>query len=156
LRIAGADRVASRLALALASGADGVIDVGSYIRPDIQRLLGARRFDLVFVSPGKAEVVRIWLDAVAPAGTLLLFTMAAPEETLALSPHDLYFREVSVVPSYSCGPDDTRQALGLLESRRVRVADLVTHRFPLQSAPEAFARAREPEGSLKVILTSGN
>ena len=85
---------------------------------------------------------------------ILLFTMAAPEETLALSPHDLYFREVSLVPSYSCGPDDTRQALQLISSRRVPVADLVTHRFPISKASDAFARAREPEGSLKVILTN--
>jgi L-iditol 2-dehydrogenase len=58
-----------------------------------------------------------------------------------------------VVPSYSCGPDDTREALDLLATRRVRVADLVTHRFPIDLAVEAFARAREPEGSLKVVLT---
>jgi L-iditol 2-dehydrogenase len=78
--------------------------------------------------------------------------MAPPEETLSIAPHDLYFREVSLVPSYSCGPDDTREAMELLESHTVDVDDLVTHRFPLGRAGEAFARAREPEGSLKVLI----
>ena len=81
--------------------------------------------------------------------------MAPPEERWEVVLHDLYFREITVVPSYSCGPGDTREALALLASRRVRVADLVTHRFPIERAVEAFARAVEPEGSLKVVITVG-
>jgi L-iditol 2-dehydrogenase len=100
-------------------------------------------------------VIEAALAAVAPGGTLLAFTMASPEERLTVSPHDLYFREVRIVPSYSAGPDDMREALALLAARRVEVSDLVTHRFPIARAPEAFARAAEPEGSLKVLLTFG-
>jgi L-iditol 2-dehydrogenase len=144
-RIAAADRVASRLSLARASGAEEAIHV------DREGLPGG--FDFVFVGPGKGEAIRAGFEAVAPGGTLLLFTMAPPEERWEVVPHDLYFREVTVVPSYSCGPDDTREALDLLSSRRVAVADLVTHRFPADRAAEAFARAREPEGSLKVVMT---
>jgi L-iditol 2-dehydrogenase len=143
-RLAAADRVASRLALAREAGAETV---------DVDREPLPQGFDFVFVGPGKSEVIRAAFEAVAPGGTLLLFTMAPPEERWNLAPHDLYFREVTVVPSYSCGPDDTREALELLTSRRVAVADLVTHRFPVDRAVEAFARAREPEGSLKVVLT---
>ena len=58
-----------------------------------------------------------------------------------------------IVPSYSAGPEDMREALALLAARRVQVSDLVTHRFPITRAPEAFTRAAEPEGSLKVLLT---
>ena len=79
--------------------------------------------------------------------------MTPPGEEVTLPGHDLYFREVSLVPSYSCGPDDTRESLDLLASRRVAVADLVTHRFPLDRAVEAFARARDPNGSIKVMIT---
>jgi threonine dehydrogenase-like Zn-dependent dehydrogenase len=79
--------------------------------------------------------------------------MPPPEERLTLSPHDLYFREIEIVPSYSAGPDDMREALALIAARRVEVADLVTHRFPIDRAREAFARAADPEGSLKVLLT---
>jgi L-iditol 2-dehydrogenase len=92
---------------------------------------------------------------VAAGGTLLLFTMAPPGETWPAGLYDLYFREIAVVPSYSCGPDDTRQSLELLAARRVRVADLISHRFPLSQATAAFARAKEPEGSMKVVLLAG-
>jgi L-iditol 2-dehydrogenase len=149
-RLAGADRVASRLALAETSGATEVFDVSNDGGlPAIAR----GSFDFVFVGPGKAKVLESALDAVAPGGTLLAFTMAAPEERLTVSPHDLYFREVAIVPSYSAGPEDMRAALALLAGRRVAVADLVTHRFPIERAADAFARAADPEGSLKVLIT---
>ena len=153
-RIAGADRVAFRIARAKESGAGEAFDVDrETIAEGARRLSDGKGFDFVFVGPGKSGVVRSAFDAVAPGGTLLLFTMTPPGEEVALPGHDLYFREVSLVPSYSCGPDDTREALELLASRRVSVADLVTHRFPLGDAPEAFARARDPHGSLKVVVT---
>lgn len=152
--IVGADRVASRLARAKESGADEAFDVDrETIAGGAGRLSGGRGFDFVFACPGKSAVVREAADAAAPGGTLLLFTMTPPGEEIALPGHDLYFREVSLVPSYSCGPDDTREALALLASRRVAVADLVTHRFPVGQAREAFDRARDPNGTVKVVIT---
>ena len=56
------------------------------------------------------------------------------------------------MPSYSCGPDDTREAMALVERSILSAADLVTHRFPLERVTEAYAMAQKPE-SLKVIVT---
>ncbi len=152
--IVGADRVASRIEKARESGADDTFDVDRESpAAGAPRVSEGKGFDLVFVCPGKSDVIRSAAEAVAAGGTLLLFTMAPPEEQLAISPHDLYFREVSLVPSYSCGPDDTRTALELLSTRQVAVEDLVTHRFPVTRAPEAFERARDPRGSVKVVIT---
>jgi L-iditol 2-dehydrogenase len=148
-RVGAADRVASRLAAAQTSGASEIFDVSA--EPLESRL--REPFDFVFVGPGKAGVLESALAAVAPGGTLLAFTMSAPEERLTVSPNDLYFREVEIVPSYSAGPDEMREALALLAARRIAVGDLVTHRFPIARAREAFARAAVPEGSLKVLLT---
>jgi L-iditol 2-dehydrogenase len=151
--IGAADRVRSRLALARASGAEDVVDVASEpLAAGARRLSDGRGFDFVFVCPGKSEVIREALQAVAPGGTLLVFTMAPPGEVWPVDLYELYFREISVVPSYSCGPDDTREALSAIASRRIAVADLVSHRFGITQAVEAFARAREAEGSMKVVI----
>jgi L-iditol 2-dehydrogenase len=155
-RIVGADRVASRLSAARKGGADDFLDVEREpLAKGALRLSGGEGFDFVFVGPGKGDVVRNAFEAVASGGTLLLFTMAPPGETWAAPLYDLYFREVTVVPSYSCGPDDTRESLEWIATRRVAVADLVSHRFPIDRAPEAFARARELEGSMKVVIEFG-
>ena len=152
-RIVGADRVTSRIAAARGSGAADVIDVSTEtLAAGARRTSAGGGFDFVFVCPGKPEVIREASGCVAAGGTLLLFTMASPQEVLTLSPHDLYFREVRLVPSYSCGPDDTRAALELIASGAIAVSDLVTHRFPIEDAVAAFARARDPEGSIKVMI----
>ncbi len=151
--IAGADRVASRLAAAATSGADALVDVSRESIREGARRVAPSGFDVVFVGPGKRSVVEEAFDAVAPGGTLLLFTMAPPGETWNAGLFDLYFREVSVVPSYSCGPDDTAEALERIARRQVRVGDLVSHRFPVERAAEAFARARTLEGAMKVAIT---
>src|SRR6266496_4117074 len=83
--LAGADRVRSRLDAAQRGGADELIDVSGQEPEGI--------FDVVFVCPGKSDVIQQASARVAPGGTLLLFTMAPPEETLALSSYELYFRE---------------------------------------------------------------
>jgi L-iditol 2-dehydrogenase len=152
--IVGVDRVGSRLALARSAGAETIDVSRETLTRGAERISGGAGFDLVFVCPGKAEVLAEASRLAAPGGTLLMFTMAAAEERLSLPLQELYFREVSVVPSYSCGPSEMKEALDLLVSRRVPVGDLVTHRFPLLQAREAFARARDAEGSLKVVLTS--
>ncbi|MGH9369523.1 MAG: alcohol dehydrogenase catalytic domain-containing protein [Thermoanaerobaculia bacterium] len=152
--IVGADGVASRREKAQASGAEELLDVSLEPLPEgARRVTAGRGFDFVFVSPGNGAAIGEALQTVAPGGTLLLFTMPAPADRLSVDGNDLYFREVQVVPSYSCGPVEMKLALTLLSEGRVKVADLVTHRFPIERAPEAFARAREPEGSVKVIVT---
>ena len=93
-------------------------------------------------------------EAVAAGGTLLLFTMAPPGETWNADLYDLYFREVTVLPSYSCGPDDTSEALARIarrrgSGRRPRVASVSGG----GCRSEAFARARALEGSMKVAIT---
>jgi L-iditol 2-dehydrogenase len=73
--------------------------------------------------------------------------------TTALDLGELYFREVSLVPSYSCGPDDTRQAHELLRCGQVRTEALVTHRFVLEDVQAAFDTARRGGVAIKVLVT---
>ncbi len=80
------------------------------------------------------------------------FTATPPDDELILKPHDLYFNETRLIPSYSCGPDETREAMSLVEHGVINAQELVTHRFPLARVTEAFETAQKPE-SLKVIVT---
>ena len=152
-RLAGADRVAFRLAAASASGADAVLDVSREGLAAGSRRIAPQGFDLVFVCPGKRDAVSEAFEAVAAGGTLLLFTMAPPGELWPADLFELYFREITVRPSYSCGPDDTLEALDRIARREVRVADLITHRYPVAQAADAFAKARALEGVMKVAIT---
>jgi L-iditol 2-dehydrogenase len=114
-----------------------------------------RRFaDFVVIGPGTPDVIRGALSFVRDAGVACLFTPTPTGVTTAIDFGDLYFREISLVPSYSCGPADTRLAYDLLRSRRVRTDGLVTHRFALEKVQEAFDTARRGGEALKVLVTA--
>ena len=138
---------ADRRRLALAHGA------AEALAPDGAARALAGASDFVIVGPGQPEVVRQALAYVRPAGTALLFTPTPTDVVTALDLGELYFREVSLVPSYSCGPEDTRHAYELLRRGRVRPESLVTHRYRLENIQEAYDTARRGGAALKVLIT---
>jgi L-iditol 2-dehydrogenase len=113
----------------------------------------ARAVDFAVIGPGHPDVIRQALAYVRPGGTALLFTPTPTGVITPLDLGDLYFREVSLVPSYSCGPEETRQAYELLRQGRVRTDLLVTHRFALQDIQQAYEAARRGGPALKVLIT---
>jgi L-iditol 2-dehydrogenase len=123
------------------------------LTPDEAKRELQRVADFVMIGPGHSEVINQALAYVRDAGAACLFTPTPFGTTTDLDLGDLYFREISLVPSYSCGPSDTRLAYELLRSGRVRTEGLVTHRFPIAAAQEAFDTARGGGAALKVLVT---
>jgi L-iditol 2-dehydrogenase len=153
--IIGADLFERRAARAKELGADhGIVVSGDDLAEQVGAITSGAMADVVIVGPGSAKVIAGAIAAAGKGATVVQFTATPPEEELVVKPHDLYFNEVRLVPSYSCGPDDTREALKLVERGVISAADLVTHRFPLARINEAFATAQKPE-ALKVAVTFG-
>jgi L-iditol 2-dehydrogenase len=151
--VIGTDFIAFRRERALAHGCDAVLDAAE---PDLAAALravnGGRLADLVLVGPGDARAMEAGLALTAPGGRWCCFWPLPPEERLPVSTFDLYFNEVTLHFSYSCGPDDTAEALHWLARGLVRSEDLVTHRFPLAEAHRAFDVTRQPGDSLKAVV----
>lgn len=108
--------------------------------------------DFVVVGPGDPAVIRESLAYVRNGGRVVLFTPTPPGSPTPLDLNELYFREVSLIPSYSCGPADTRQAYDLLRSGAVNAGSLITHSFPIHQVQEAYETARRGGRALKVIV----
>jgi L-iditol 2-dehydrogenase len=137
----------NRRRLALAQGADRALT------PEEAASALAGACDFVIIGPGQPEVICQSLAYVRPGGAALLFTPTPFGVTTALDLGDLYFREISLVPSYSCCPDDTRQAHQMLRQGKVRVEGLVTDRFALDDIQQAYDAARRGGPTLKVLVT---
>ena len=95
------------------------------------------------------------LELVGPGGTLLLYAPSPPEMTLPISPNALFFQEISLRTSYSAGPYETRLALDLLRTGRIRAETVITHHFPLREAAQAFRLVAKPGDALKALITTG-
>lgn len=113
----------------------------------------AGKADFVMIGPGQPDVIRQALRYLRPGGVALLFTPTPTGTLTELDLGDLYFREISLVPSYSCGPEHTKQAYLALRRGQVRTEELVTHRFPLDGIQAAYDTARAGGRALKVIVS---
>ncbi|HWR90697.1 MAG TPA: zinc-binding dehydrogenase, partial [Dissulfurispiraceae bacterium] len=138
---------------ALDFGADDVIDVSQQsLAEGVGQITKDAMADIVIVGPNSADVMSQGIRCVARGGTVVFFTPAKPGEMLQIDPNDLYFRDVSIVTSYSCGPDDTAQALRFIGNGVVTADKLVTHRFPIEETEKAYRLTAEAGASLKSLI----
>jgi alcohol dehydrogenase len=108
--------------------------------------LPVAEFDFVVDATGSAEGLRQAVGMTRPRGTVILKSTVHGMVGIDTAP--VIVNEVTLVGS-RCGRFEP--ALKLLASGKVRVADMISDRFPLAEAPRAFARAAG-RGVLKVLL----
>jgi len=147
------DPIPYRRQRALEVGIDYVLD------PQEQSLLeqvfavnSGRRPDIVIVTPSSIGAMKQGVELAGPGGTVLLFAPSPPSEVLAITPHRLFFQEITLRTSYSAGPYETRLALDLLRDGRIRAEQVITHRFALQDAAQAFQLVAKPGDALKAVI----
>jgi L-iditol 2-dehydrogenase len=150
-KVVGMDMVPYRLKKALEIGAHEVVDVSRQNAGErLRELFGGA--DRVVVGPGNVSAMAQGISNAAPGATVLFFTPTPPGEVLKIEPNKLYFKEISIVQSYSCGPDDTREALRLLSEGAIPVDKIITHKFPLKDAADAFRLTAKAGESLKAVV----
>jgi L-iditol 2-dehydrogenase len=71
--------------------------------------------------------------------------------TITCDANVVHYREVDIVGANGSSPDHNRQALALIASGAVPVADLITHRLPLEQAIEGIHTATRGE-AIKVTI----
>jgi L-iditol 2-dehydrogenase len=151
--IIAADRIPYRLKKAEALGADLAVDVTrTNLAEAVADATDSEMADLVVVGPGSIPAIESGLQCLGIGGTLLLFTPTQEGESLTISPYDLYFKDQSIVTSYSCGPSDTREAVDIVALGAVSAEKLVTHRFPLDEAGLGFDIVAAAGDSVKTII----
>jgi L-iditol 2-dehydrogenase len=152
-RIIGADRVPYRLEQAIILGFDDVIDISRFkIKEALNEITKGNMAELVIVCPNSVDAMKDGISSIGAGGTMLMFAPAKPDERLTINPNELYFKDISIVTSYSCGPIDTEDALEIIKEGTVRAEKLVTHRFPIEKTKEAFKLTAEARDSLKSII----
>jgi len=160
-RLAGAGRVIlcgtrpERLALGKRLGAHSVIDVRRERAPEaIRELTGGAGADVGFEAAGTAGAFADLLESLRPQGRAVLYGVhGAPLPDFAVD--QVVLRDLTL---YGALPDRTGwgELIELAAARRLDLASLITHRFPLEHAAEAVALLRERRnGVIKVVLLGG-
>ena len=153
-RVIGVDRVDFRMARALEAGAMDCIDLGKEdVEEGMRRLTEGAMAQLVIVGPASVSAMESGIRCAGVGATVLFFSPASPGEKLCLEPNVLYFQDISLVTSYSCGPAHTRAALEMIAGGGADWARMITHRFPIERTAEAFRLTAEGGNSLKSVIT---
>jgi L-iditol 2-dehydrogenase len=106
----------------------------------------------VIVTASNQKALDMGFDLCGPGATLLLYAPTPPEQTWALNTNRVLFGEITVTGTYSASPLDTRRALALLTNKIIDANDLITHRFPIDQADQAWHLTKSAGDSLKVIV----
>ncbi len=152
-RVLISDPLAYRRQRALESGIDYVL--APQTAPVLEQVYAVndkRKPDIVIVTPSHVQVMQQGLELVGPGGTLLLFAPPSPAAMLPIAPNTLFFQEITLRTSYSAGPYETRLALDMLRNGRIKAETVITHRFPLQDAAQAFSLVAKPGNALKAVI----
>ena len=92
------------------------------------------------------------VDLAAPEATIII--LGACEGDVAVPYRIANAKEITLRWSNGYAREEFRDALGIIASRRVDAASLVTHRFPLERIGDAFAAAddKKTSGAIKVVI----
>jgi 5-exo-hydroxycamphor dehydrogenase len=162
-RASGADRVvvvgapSRRLEMAGRLGADATIDIAEHAAPEerleLARALMPRGADVVIEATGVQSAFPEGLDLLAPSGRYLVVGLHHGAGTEAIDPRSINRRNISVIGSALEQPAHQYKALRFVARHHDRfpLADVVTHRFPLEEA-EAALGAMERGEAIKAVL----
>ncbi len=151
--VAAADLSSFRLEAARRLGADIVVNPLEADFPEECRgATDGRGVDIGVLATPTVKPLQTVLDTIRKGGVLLIFGAPEKGEKAEIDFSKLFLRETNIVTSYSTSEVETNLMLSLIASGRVSLRDLITHRFRLEEAEEAFQTARDAGRSLKVVV----
>jgi len=152
-RVTTAGRTSFKLDVALSLGIDSTI----LLEPDTQSRVAALRrrapdgFDVVVDATGSSEVSAMSVQLAKDGGTVLWYGVMAPEDVAAVSPFEVYRRQLSIKGSFAqveCFP----RAIAALRSGRVKTTGIITHRFGLDQFGDCIEAVRADRSCLKAVI----
>ncbi len=148
------DNNTERLATAMRLGATAIVDNrnGQAIG-DIMHLTGGRGVDSAVDAIGLVATFELCEEIIAVGGTIT--TVGVHGTELDLYKEYRWDRCVTITTA-SVDTTSTPLLLEMLLSRRIDVAEMITHRFPLRRVLDAYATFADTTGSsaLKIIIES--
>ena len=126
--------------------------------PDIkQKILDQtdnRGVDVAIVATGSLQALSSAIDLVRKGGTVVMFGVPSKDAMINLNMSVIYSKEITMISSYAASDSDTNAALELIQSSKIDVKKLITHRYNIKDSPKAFEHAYHGVDSMKIIITN--
>jgi L-iditol 2-dehydrogenase len=113
-----------------------------------------RGVDVAIVATGSLQALSSAIDLVRKGGTVVMFGVPSKDAMINLNMSIIYSKEITMISSYAASDSDTKAALELIESSKIDVKKLITHRYNIKDSPKAFEHAHHGVDSMKIIITN--
>lgn len=125
--VMGCDLLAERIELTKSFGIDAC---------DVRELPDEYKADGIFMTSGADKAISTALKYVRNGGKIIVFS-STPSDLSAYPNNEIYYRELTVMGSYSPSPADLRASLSLLKEGKVKVNGISTE-YKLGDIRKAF------------------
>ncbi|MCC6389337.1 MAG: zinc-binding dehydrogenase [Bryobacterales bacterium] len=148
--VAAFDRLARRLDQARSFGADVAVNTAEDDAKNVAReLSGGDGLDAIVECSGASGAINVGCDLLKVRGVLALVGVCLD---LRINPTEkILFKELSVVGSRNCNSNELEELIELAR-KAPSLSDVITHRFPIEEAAEAYRLAEQRKG-IKILLT---
>ena len=85
-----------------------------------------KKYDVVFLTAGSSKAIKTALDNVIDGGKIIVFS-SVEDDFAGFSNNEIYYRELSIISSYSPHPKDLKLSCELLNSKKVTVSNLSSY-----------------------------
>ncbi|NLD66813.1 MAG: alcohol dehydrogenase catalytic domain-containing protein [Crenarchaeota archaeon] len=150
--IVAADINQYRLELAKKFGAHHALDASASLPEKLKEITGGHLADQVIVCTGATSAALSAMNCVENGGTILFFAVPDPTVKLPIPINQFWRNEITMRTSYGAAPNDLEDSIKVLETGKINVKDMITHRLDIREAQEGFRLMTEAGQSLKVIL----
>ena len=157
-RATGAERVIAtdinpyKLEQAIDCGAHQVIDAREGVPDRVREFTEGRGADLVIVCTGAMSAFRDAMVSVDRAGSILCFATTEPGDDLQVPINSFWRNSITLLSSYAAAPRDLEEAIEKIRDGVVDVARLITHRYPINSAGDAFRMMVGGGDAVKIVI----
>ena len=118
----------------------------------VRDLTGGQGADIIFTACPSPQAQELAVKAAAKRGSVNFFGgLAQNAGNINISSNDVHYKELLLTGSHGATPVHHALALRLIASGRIKVANLISHRFPLSEIDQAFEMVKQRKG-LKVIV----
>ncbi len=141
-----------RLEAAKKFGADYVFNAREDIPSLVKKSNDGRLVDKIFACAGVPSVFDQAMKSADRGGVVQCFATTDPGVNLCVPVNEFWRNSMTLQTSYGAAPYDCQVAIDLIRSRRIPVADMITHRLPLDKTPEGFKMVARAADCIKVII----
>ena len=108
------------------------------------------KYDYIFLCAGADQGIDIAIEHAEHGAKIVVFS-SIKNNDLGFNNNDIYYKELTVMGSYSPNLNNLKEALELISNKKILVSDLISHKAKLENLGKTISQAKRDRG-IKVFL----